>query len=87
MNSSNSNSHGVLKKKRVTLSDTDSSNASVLPSTAVVEADADPLLQFYIFDVSRERNLHLNANPKDKRLLLFGNVSTGLYKIGLRNGK
>ena len=84
MNSNNS--HGVLKKKRVTLSDTDSSNASVLPSAAVDDA-ADHLLQFYIFDVSRERNLHLNANPKDKRLLLFGNVSTGLYKIGLRNGK
>jgi len=45
------------------------------------------LLHFYIFDISRERNLHLSTNSYDKRLLIFYNISNGLYKIGLRNGE
>lgn len=49
--------------------------------------EQNSLLHFYLFDISRERNLHLNINSYDKRLLNFSNISNSLYKIGLRNGK
>ena len=45
------------------------------------------LLQFYVFDVSDERNLRLSTCSSDKRLLIFCNTSNGLYKKGLRNGE
>ncbi len=48
---------------------------------------SNTLLQFYVFNVSRERNIHLSVNSNDKRLLSFYNISNGLYKIGLRNGE
>ncbi|CAF0888434.1 unnamed protein product [Adineta ricciae] len=47
--------------------------------------DGNLFLEFYIFNISRERSIHLCKNPNDKRLLIFYNVSNGLYKIGVRN--
>ena len=47
----------------------------------------DQLLHFYVFNVTRERNLHLATSSDDKRLLIFQNISNSLYKIGLRNGE
>ncbi|CAF2940256.1 unnamed protein product [Rotaria sp. Silwood2] len=49
--------------------------------------EQNSLLQFYIFDVSRERNLHLSTCSNDKRLLIFSNISNGLHKMGVRNGE
>ena len=49
--------------------------------------EQNALLHFYVFNIDRERNLHLTTNSKDKRLLIFSNISNSLYKMGLRNGK
>jgi hypothetical protein len=49
--------------------------------------DSNVVLQFHLFNISRERSLHLSKNTNDQRLLIFYNVSNGLYKIGLRNGE
>ncbi|CAF4088974.1 unnamed protein product, partial [Rotaria sordida] len=48
--------------------------------------EQNTLLQFYIVNVSRERNLHLSTCSYDKRLLIFFNISNGLHKLGVRNG-
>ena len=45
------------------------------------------LLEFYIFDVRHKRNLNLTTDSDDKRLIIFYNISNGLYALGIRNGE
>ena len=49
--------------------------------------EQNPLLEFYIYDVTHERNLHLTIDANDKRLIIFHNISKSLYSTGIRNGK
>lgn len=48
--------------------------------------EQNQLLEFYIFDISNERSFHLTNDSNDKRLIIFYNISNGLYTIGIRNG-
>ncbi|UJR22808.1 hypothetical protein I4U23_025838 [Adineta vaga] len=48
--------------------------------------ESNVFLEFFIFNISRERSIHLCKNTNDKRLLSFYNISNGLYKNGVRNG-
>ena len=56
-------------------------------STITRANEQNQLLHFYVFNVTRERNLHLTTCSNDKRLLIFQNISHSLSKIGLRNGE
>jgi hypothetical protein len=70
------------KKKQHNINNNNNNNISPLTTD-----EQNSSLQFYVFTVNRERNLHLSTNSNDKRLLIFYNISNGLYKTGLRNGE
>ncbi|CAF3349499.1 unnamed protein product [Rotaria sp. Silwood1] len=53
-------------------------------STSMAD-EQNHVLEFYIFNVSHERNLNLTIDSNDKRLFIFYHISNGLYTIGIRN--
>ena len=55
--------------------------------TQMADDEQNHLLEFYVFDVSHERNLNLAIDSNNKRLIIFYNVSNDLHTIGIRNGK
>ncbi|CAF1474788.1 unnamed protein product [Adineta steineri] len=69
-----------LEKKQINMNNNNNNNLSIQPID-----ESNTLLHFYIFNASRERNIHLSMNSNDKRLLIFYNISHGLYKNGVRN--
>jgi hypothetical protein len=56
------------------------------PSTQTTD-EQNHLLEFFIYDVTHERNLNVTIDANDKRLIIFYNISKSLYSIGIRNGK
>ncbi|CAF0819770.1 unnamed protein product [Rotaria sordida] len=53
-------------------------------STSMAD-EQNHVLEFYVFNISHERNLNLIIDSNDKRLIIFYNISNGLYAIGVRN--
>jgi hypothetical protein len=56
-------------------------------TTTQTADEQNNLLEFYIFDITHQRQVNLTNDLDDKRLLIFYNVSNDLYTIGIRNGK
>lgn len=76
-------SFGSTDKKQANVNNNNNNNNGCLQGSD----EASVVLQFHVLNVSRERSLHLSKNVNDKRLVIFYNVSNGLYKLGLRNGE
>ena len=72
------------KKKHRNVNNNNNNNNNTATQTT---DEQNHLLEFYIYDVTHERNLNLTVDANDKRLIIFYNISNGLYSIGIRNGK
>lgn len=75
------------KKKKKKQEQNVNNNNNILSRTTITTDETNQFLHFYVFNLSRERNLHLSTHVDDKRLLIFQNISNSLQKIGLRNGE
>jgi hypothetical protein len=75
-----SSSNNVQSKRKRRNPNNNNNNNITTQSTD----EQNHLLEFYIFDITHERHLHL---INDKHLIIFSNISNGLHTIGIRNGK
>ncbi len=75
-------SNAQSKKKHRNANNNNNNN-----TTTQTADEQNPILEFYIFDVTHERHINLTNDLDDKRLIILYNVSNGLYTIGVRNGK
>ncbi|CAF1544813.1 unnamed protein product [Rotaria magnacalcarata] len=74
------------KTKRRDANNNKNTNNNNNVSTSMAD-EQNHVLEFYLFDISHERNLNLKIDSNDKRLIIFYNISNGLFTIGIRNGK
>lgn len=77
-------SSNVQSKKKHRNANNNNNNNTTTTQTA---DEQNHLLEFYIFDISHERHLNIINDSNDKRLIIFNNISNGLYTIGIRNGE
>jgi cellulose synthase/poly-beta-1,6-N-acetylglucosamine synthase-like glycosyltransferase len=76
-------SNNVQSKKKHRNANKNNNNNTTAPTVN----EQNHLLEFYIYDVSYERHFNLTNDSNDKRLIIFNNISNGLYTIGIRNGE
>ncbi|CAF4293393.1 unnamed protein product [Rotaria socialis] len=74
------------KTKRRDANNNKNTNNNNNVSTSMAD-EQNHVLEFYSFDISHERHLNLKIDSNGKRLIIFYNISNGLFTIGIRNGK
>ncbi len=80
-------SSNVQSKRKHRNANNNNNNNNNNNTTTQSADEQNHLLEFYVFDINNERHLHLTNDTHDKRLIIFYNISNGLYTIGIRNGK
>ncbi|CAF3800119.1 unnamed protein product [Adineta steineri] len=75
------------RKKQHNVNNNNNNNNNNNTSSRPTTDEQNHLLEFYVFDVSHKRNFSLTNDLNDKRLIIFYDISNGLYTIGVRNGK
>ncbi|CAF1576462.1 unnamed protein product, partial [Adineta steineri] len=73
------------RKKQHNVNNNNNNNNNNNTSSRPTTDEQNHLLEFYVFDVSHKRNFSLTNDLNDKRLIIFYDISNGLYTIGIRN--
>lgn len=79
-------SNNVQSKKKHRNANNNNNNNNTT-STIQTADEQNNLLEFYVFDITDERQINLTNDLDDKRLLIFYDISNNLYTTGIRNGK